>query len=155
AVRRIFWPCRLRSRSGLFPRESRRGYCQSIRERRSVRDQPRHALDQSGGRDPDLRPIALQVIDRAHDLIAKPLKPAVSSRRHALADHAWWRYRAVLGLIMSGVIAAMRRTLLSCTSLLRDGAAGAGVAVLVAIAPARAEPTPTFGMAERVVAALF
>ncbi len=37
---------------------------------------------------------------------------------------------------MSGVIAAMRRTLLSCTSAVRGGLAGAGLASLVAITPA-------------------
>jgi signal transduction histidine kinase len=35
-----------------------------------------------------------------------------------------------LGRIMSGVIAAMRRTLLSCTSLVRDGLVGLGASVL-------------------------
>jgi signal transduction histidine kinase len=39
---------------------------------------------------------------------------------------------------MSGVIATMRRTLLSCTSLVRDGIAGAGTALL-AISAARAQ----------------
>src|SRR5947209_17628871 len=39
---------------------------------------------------------------------------------------------------MSGVIAAMRRTLLSCTSLVRGGLAGV-VALLTATAPACAE----------------
>src|SRR4030088_805380 len=60
-----------------------------------------------------------------------------------------------LGLTMSGVIAAMRRTLLSCTSLVRDGMAGAGVTVLVAISPARAEPAQALGVVERAVATLF
>jgi signal transduction histidine kinase len=40
---------------------------------------------------------------------------------------------------MSGVIATMRRTLLSCTSLVRDGIAGVGTALLLAISTARAE----------------
>src|SRR3954447_26916112 len=39
---------------------------------------------------------------------------------------------------MSDVIAAMRRTLLSCTSLVRDGIAGVAVSALTASAPARA-----------------
>ena len=46
---------------------------------------------------------------------------------------------------MSGVIAAMRRTLLSCTSLVRDGLAGAGIAALVAISPAAAADSQSFG----------
>ena len=43
-----------------------------------------------------------------------------------------------LGQTMSGVIAAMRRTLLSCTSLARNGLISLGTATLVAIAPAEA-----------------
>src|SRR3954471_17109730 len=39
---------------------------------------------------------------------------------------------------MSDVIAAMRRTLLSCTSLVRDGIVGVAVSVWAACAPARA-----------------
>jgi len=39
---------------------------------------------------------------------------------------------------MSDVIAAMRRTLLSCTSLVRDGIVGVAVSVLAASAPAHA-----------------
>jgi signal transduction histidine kinase len=39
---------------------------------------------------------------------------------------------------MSGVIAAMRRTLLSCTSLVRDGIVGLAVSALATSAPARA-----------------
>jgi signal transduction histidine kinase len=39
---------------------------------------------------------------------------------------------------MSGVIAAMRRTLLSCTSLARDGIAGLALSALLTSAPARA-----------------
>ena len=39
---------------------------------------------------------------------------------------------------MSDVIAAMRRTLLSCTSLVRDGIAGVAVSALADSAPARA-----------------
>src|SRR5471032_1439850 len=39
---------------------------------------------------------------------------------------------------MSGVIAAMRRTLLSCTSLVRDGIVGLAVSALLTSAPARA-----------------
>ena len=39
---------------------------------------------------------------------------------------------------MSDVIAAMRRTLLSCTSLVRDGTVGVAVSVLATSAPARA-----------------
>jgi len=42
---------------------------------------------------------------------------------------------------MSGVIVAMRRSLLSCTSLARNGLAGLG-ATLVAIAPAQASDLP-------------
>jgi signal transduction histidine kinase len=56
---------------------------------------------------------------------------------------------------MSGVFAAMRRTLLSCTSLVRDGIAGAGATVLLAISPARAEPAQVLGVVERAVATLF
>src|SRR5258708_32538102 len=42
---------------------------------------------------------------------------------------------------MSGVIVAMRRTLLSCTSLARNGLIGLG-ATLVSIAPASANDLP-------------
>ncbi|MET0723445.1 MAG: PAS-domain containing protein [Tardiphaga sp.] len=47
---------------------------------------------------------------------------------------------------MSGVIAAMRRTLLSCTSLVRDGLVGIGASVVLATSAARAED-PFFGQA--------
>jgi signal transduction histidine kinase len=43
-----------------------------------------------------------------------------------------------LGRTMSDVIAAMRRTLLSCTSLVRDGIVGVAVSALATSAPARA-----------------
>src|SRR5216683_1495480 len=43
---------------------------------------------------------------------------------------------------MSGVIVAMRRTLLSCTSLARNGLIGLGTAVLMSIAPAHAGDLP-------------
>src|SRR4030081_3789866 len=43
---------------------------------------------------------------------------------------------------MSGVIVAMRRTLLSCTSLARNGLIGVGTAVLMSIAPAHAGDLP-------------
>jgi signal transduction histidine kinase len=43
-----------------------------------------------------------------------------------------------LGRTMSDVIAAMRRTLLSCTSLVRDGIVSLGVSALAASAPAHA-----------------
>ena len=43
---------------------------------------------------------------------------------------------------MSGVIVAMRRTLLSCTSLARDGLIGLGTAALMSIAPAHAGDLP-------------
>jgi signal transduction histidine kinase len=57
---------------------------------------------------------------------------------------------------MSGVIAAIRRTWLSCTSLVRDGIAGAGATALMAIAPARAEGAgPDLGVVERAFATLF
>ena len=56
---------------------------------------------------------------------------------------------------MSGVITAMRRTLLSCTSLVRDGMAGAGAAALVAISPAWAQQDQALGAIERTVATLF
>src|SRR5258707_697882 len=46
-----------------------------------------------------------------------------------------------LGQTMSGVIVAMRRTLLSCTSLARNGLIGLG-ATLVSIAPASANDLP-------------
>ncbi|MEO6945880.1 MAG: two-component sensor histidine kinase, partial [Nitrobacter sp.] len=49
---------------------------------------------------------------------------------------------------MSGVVAVMRRTLLSCTSLVRGGIAGASAASLLAISPAwAAEP----GLSERLI----
>jgi hypothetical protein len=49
---------------------------------------------------------------------------------------------------MSGVIATMRRTLLSCTSLVRDGIAGVGT-TLLAISTARAEDAgPGLGVVE-------
>jgi signal transduction histidine kinase len=47
---------------------------------------------------------------------------------------------------MSGVIVAMRRTLLSCTSLARNGLIALGAAALLPIAPARAED-PGFAQA--------
>src|SRR3982075_1453953 len=43
---------------------------------------------------------------------------------------------------MSGVIVAMRRTLLSCTSLARNGLIGLGAAALMSIAPAHAGDLP-------------
>src|SRR6202049_4150693 len=43
---------------------------------------------------------------------------------------------------MSGVIVAMRRTLLSCTSLARNGLIGLGAAALMSIAPAHAGDMP-------------
>jgi len=43
---------------------------------------------------------------------------------------------------MSGVIVAMRRTLLSCTSLARNGLIGLGTAVLMSMAPADAGELP-------------
>ena len=43
---------------------------------------------------------------------------------------------------MSGVIVAMRRTLLSCTSLARNGLIGLGTAALMSIAPAHAGDLP-------------
>jgi signal transduction histidine kinase len=53
---------------------------------------------------------------------------------------------------MSGVIATMRRTLLSCTFLVRNGIAGIGATALVATSPARAQD---FGVLERALATLF
>jgi signal transduction histidine kinase len=53
---------------------------------------------------------------------------------------------------MSGVIAAMRRTLLSCTSLVRDGLVGLGASVVWATATARAAADP---LAEGNLAAIF
>jgi PAS domain-containing protein len=44
---------------------------------------------------------------------------------------------------MSGVIVAMRRTLLSCTSLARNGLIGLGTAALMSIAPAHAGDLPS------------
>jgi signal transduction histidine kinase len=44
-----------------------------------------------------------------------------------------------LGQTMSGVVVAMRRTLLSCTSLARNGLIALGTTTLPSIAPARAE----------------
>jgi signal transduction histidine kinase len=46
---------------------------------------------------------------------------------------------------MSGVIVAMRRTLLSCTSLARNGLLGVAAATLAAIAPAHAGNLPVLG----------
>src|SRR6202051_3739427 len=43
---------------------------------------------------------------------------------------------------MSGVIVAMRRTLLSCTSLARNGLIGLGIIALMSIAPAHAGDMP-------------
>ena len=51
-----------------------------------------------------------------------------------------------LGLTMSGVIVAMRRTLLSCTSLARHGLIGLGV-TMASIMPARADE---FGFAQAI-----
>jgi signal transduction histidine kinase len=45
---------------------------------------------------------------------------------------------------MSDVIAAMRRTLLSCTSLVRDGIVGVAVSILATSAPARAGDLSSF-----------
>jgi signal transduction histidine kinase len=55
---------------------------------------------------------------------------------------------------MSGVIAVMRRTLLSCTSLVRDGIAGAGATVLVAISPAQAQQPQALGVLGHAYATL-
>src|SRR5258708_4163173 len=57
-----------------------------------------------------------------------------------------------LGLTMSGVIAVMRRTFLSCTSLVRNGIAGASATALVAISPAKAQD---LGIGERAWATVF
>src|SRR5260221_2965763 len=74
---------------------------------------------------------------RAHDLTAKPL--------------TLWRIMrwsmpglesCVLGQIMSGVVAAMRRTLLSCTSLARNGLMALALASSVASEPAFAGDLP-------------
>ena len=43
---------------------------------------------------------------------------------------------------MSGVIVAMRRTLLSCTSLARNGLTGLGIAALLSTTPAQAGELP-------------
>src|SRR3954449_9744209 len=53
---------------------------------------------------------------------------------------------------MSDVIAAMRRTLLSCTSLVRDGIVGVAVSVWAACAPARASDLQ---LLERTLATFF
>ncbi len=53
---------------------------------------------------------------------------------------------------MSGVIAVMRRTFLSCTSLVRNGIAGASATALVAISPAKAQD---LGIVERAWATVF
>src|SRR6202011_5935655 len=47
-----------------------------------------------------------------------------------------------LGQTMSGVIVAMRRTLLSCTSLARNGLTGLGIAALLSSTPAHAGDLP-------------
>src|SRR6202035_4194031 len=47
-----------------------------------------------------------------------------------------------LGQTMSGVIVAMRRTLLSCTSLARNGLIGLGIAALLSTTPAHAGDLP-------------
>ena len=93
-----------RSRSGLYPPTSRTGYSHPIRAERGrrwgpvwVRTRPLH--------------------QSAHDLHTKPLT------FWRIVRWGWRRAcrRAFLGRIMSGVVAAMRRTLLSCTSLARRG----------------------------------
>src|SRR4051794_27090321 len=69
----------------------------------------------------------------AHDLIA--------NRSHfggSCAGEAPVVESCGLGRTMSDVIATMRRTLLSCTSLVRDGIAGVAASALATTAPAQA-----------------
>ena len=49
----------------------------------------------------------------------------------------------VLGQIMSGVVAAMRRNLLSCTSLARNGLSALAISAAAAAGPAEAGDSPT------------
>src|SRR3954470_9526432 len=65
------------------------------------------------------------------------------NRAHTLADHACGGNASglsscVLGQIMSGVVAAMRRNLLSCTSLARHGLSGFVATLLLPAEPASA-----------------
>jgi signal transduction histidine kinase len=56
--------------------------------------------------------------------------------------------------MMSGVIAAMRRTFLSCTPLVRDGIAGVGATSLLAVSPARAQESQALGTIPRAFSVL-
>src|SRR5665213_681044 len=57
-----------------------------------------------------------------------------------------------LGQTMTGVIVAMRRTLLSCTSLARNGLTAVGTAALASIGPAHASD---LSLAEHAISTFF
>src|ERR1700694_447507 len=67
-----------------------------------------------------------------------PIRGYCRSIRERTAGNAPGVKLCGLGQTMSGVIVAMRRTLLSCTSLARNGLIGLGTTTLVSIAPAYA-----------------
>src|ERR1700682_2553074 len=71
-----------------------------------------------------------------------PIRGYCRSIRERTAGNAPGVKLCGLGQTMSGVIVAMRRTLLSCTSLARNGLIGLGTAVLMSIAPAYAGELP-------------
>jgi len=71
-----------------------------------------------------------------------PIRGYCRSIRERTAGNAPGVKLCGLGQTMSGVIVAMRRTLLSCTSLARNGLIGLGTAVLMSIAPADAGELP-------------
>src|SRR6266403_1310359 len=72
----------------------------------------------------------------------RPIRGYCRSIRERTAGNAPGVKLCGLGQTMSGVIVAMRRTLLSCTSLARNGLVGFGTAVLMSIAPAHAGELP-------------
>src|SRR6267142_476866 len=71
-----------------------------------------------------------------------PIRGYCRSIRERTAGNAPGVKLCGLGQTMSGVIVAMRRTLLSCTSLARNGLIALGTAVLMSIAPAHAGELP-------------
>src|ERR1700694_505446 len=71
-----------------------------------------------------------------------PIRGYCRSIRERTAGNAPGVKLCGLGQTMSGVIVAMRRTLLSCTSLARNGLIGLGTAALMSIAPAHAGDLP-------------
>src|ERR1700694_1634541 len=78
-------------------------------------------------------------------MILSPNRYTLGSNRRACSGGSCGEAPGVrscgLGQTMSGVIVAMRRTLLSCTSLARNGLIAVGV-TLVSVAPARAGELP-------------